>query len=179
MSTLDIRVVTALPEILNASTLYLLDNGVDGGLSVHMTGKGGVKIRSTMNAVEIKSLIKRYNTSMLRIVPTIFERDAATWDTSGFILVLDATSDPTVKSGAALYAYDVQAESFYKLSEYESMDLTWASIKDRPTSTVTEIDDAVSNAHSHENIAVLNGLAAVDTLTYKDKPVLTLLDCHW
>ncbi|MDJ1480265.1 hypothetical protein QNI16_07200 [Cytophagaceae bacterium YF14B1] len=41
------------------------------------------------------------------------------------IFVVDASADPTVDAGSAYYKYDLNTDSFTKLSEAESMDLTF------------------------------------------------------
>ena len=53
----------------------------------------------------------------------IAARDALTMTKNSFVVVADATGDPTVKAGAAMYFYNVADDSFMKIAEYESMDL--------------------------------------------------------
>lgn len=65
--------------------------------------------------------------------------------------VIDATGDSTVTTGAALYIWD--NIEWKKVSEVESLDvvLDWADIQNKPTSSVTDIDDAVTKKHIHTN----------------------------
>lgn len=88
--------------------------------------------------------------------------------------VLDASDDPTVSSGAALYGWD--GTQWLKLAEAESIDIecNWDYIVGKPTSSVAAIDAAVSTAHSHTfDESVLNGLSedAEGGLEYKGRPV--------
>lgn len=73
-------------------------------------------------------------------------------------LVADASLDPTVDAGSAMYAYRESDQSIYKVYEMESLDLVidWGSIQNRPQSTVQQIDDAVTKAHEHNDLITLN-----------------------
>lgn len=64
-------------------------------------------------------------TNNAHLVANIDARDALqpSLTKSGFVLVVDATDDPTVDVGAALYFYDKVGDAFTKVSEYESLDL--------------------------------------------------------
>ncbi|MBQ7609103.1 MAG: hypothetical protein IJU76_14230 [Desulfovibrionaceae bacterium] len=77
--------------------------------------------------------------------------------------VIDASADPTVTAGAALYLSSVsgQTVTWAKLTEVESLDLIvrWADIQDKPSSTVADIDDAVTKKHAHANASVLDAIS--------------------
>lgn len=88
------------------------------------------------------------------VVADIKARDALTGMNVGDqAWVIDATADPTVGKGGAKYLYQSEEAGWVKTGEAESMDvvLKWANLQDKPTSTVLEIDDAVSKKHSHAN----------------------------
>lgn len=74
--------------------------------------------------------------------------------------VIDATGDSTVSTGGAKYLYQSEEAGWVKTGEAESMDvvLKWGTLQDKPTSTVLEIDDAVSKKHEHANKTVLDKL---------------------
>lgn len=88
--------------------------------------------------------------------------------------VVDTTSfEAGVTSVAAYFTYDaasVKASGWQKIAEKESLDVvvSWDSIQGKPTSTVAQIDDAVSQAHTHANLATLDkfGVDADSKLTY-------------
>ena len=98
----------------------------------------------------------------------ITERDALT-DVidSQLCWVIDASADATVASGAALYLSTVSGSTvtWTKMAEVESMDLVvnWADIQGKPSSTVAQIDQAVTDSHVHANATVLVGLSANGT----------------
>lgn len=91
---------------------------------------------------------------------------------SKFAWVIDATGDPTVKVGGALYR--IEGKTITKIFEEEAVDLeesiviNWSRIQDKPLSTVNAIDEAVASAHVHLNEEILgkfslsNGLLLFD-----------------
>jgi hypothetical protein len=74
------------------------------------------------------------------------------------VLVLDATGEPTVTTGAASYVWREATSSWIKMTEYESLDiaLTWNALTGKPTSTPAAIDSAVTNSHTHSNMTQLS-----------------------
>ena len=91
--------------------------------------------------------------------------------------VVDATDDPTVTTGAALYVWD--GADWVKVAEAESLDVavTWDNVGGRPTSSVAAIDDAVTKAHTHTNKTLLDLLGVEDgELTYDGVKVDTDTD---
>ena len=65
----------------------------------------------------------------------------------GIVWVKDATGDPTVSVGSALYGWNNKAGKWEKITESESSDiqikLSYNDIIGRPKSSATQIDDAV------------------------------------
>lgn len=114
-------------------------------------------------------------------VQDIAERDALTVANdnvkeTSICLVKDATGDPTVKSGGAIYMPNIDAATeaitWEKVGEIESLDVItyWENIQNRPESLVSNIDDAVAKKHSHSNSVVLDNIAEDPTsglLRYK------------
>lgn len=99
---------------------------------------------------------------------TIAERDAVSDKFQGMhVWVTDASSDPTVASGAAEYIWN--GEAWIKISEAESLDVTvsWANIANKPSSTVADIDSAVALKHTHtgKNIGYFNANVGDDAAT--------------
>jgi hypothetical protein len=91
--------------------------------------------------------------------------------------VIDASADPMVTSGAAQYIYNPNTTQWYLVAEYESQigpSITWASITDKPTSSVASIDQAVTNSHTHANKASLDrlGINISNHPTVDGNPVL-------
>lgn len=129
---------------------------------------------------------KNINPSVLAInteFPTITAMKAADINkiyAGELVMVTDASEDPTVESGWAIYRRLTNATdltdlaSWQKIAEKESLDVvvSWDNLKDKPTSTVSAIDAAVTNSHTHANKAVLDKLSEQDgVLCYDGLPV--------
>lgn len=158
MAQFSARRLTALPGSPEANTIYLINPpGETEYLEVYVTGNTGGAIRRVPNSSDIEAIVNAAVAAMslLHIVADITERDALELAGNGnaFILVLDATGDETVEIGAALYVFNDASDTISKVSEYESLDVTtsWSNIAGKPTSTPSEIDDAVGNSHTHAN----------------------------
>ena len=111
---------------------------------------------ATPTGVTVMGRTKKYSTysSML-----------ASYSPAEFSWVTDATEDPTVGRGSALYYYDKNSRRYIKLYETESMDqdelvvsTQWNTIEGRPNSSVNDIDRAVNLCHVHSNSSVINSL---------------------
>lgn len=98
----------------------------------------------------------------MEVVADITARDALNPTKNTAALVLNATGDVTVAAGSAMYVWVQSNTAWTKVSEFESLDLTlnWASIANKPTSSVANIDDAVTKRHTHANTAALDLLTA-------------------
>lgn len=159
MATLSFYKVTSLPATLEPDALYFVKNA-DYAES-YLTDSTG-SATSIGNSVMIDNLIAealgRYESGGLVIVSTITERDDLALGVNTLVLVIDATADPTVESGSALYAYNIATDEYIKVAEYESLDVIvqWTEIQGRPSSTPSEIDQAVADRHTHANLSTLN-----------------------
>lgn len=173
--------VTTLPGSLEADSFYFVVNGAHA--ESYITSSDGTA-KSIGNTAMITAIandliadaIAQAAASPIDIVANIAARDALTASATmnRIILVTDATGDPTVTAGAALYVWNETASSITKIAEYENMDvtLTWASIQGRPTSSVSQIDDAVSKRHTHANLTTLDKLGdSGGALTYDGQAV--------
>lgn len=178
MAQLRIERVLALPapEELIASTMYIVKGAGVTEAELYFTGIEPTDIRHLPTNAEIEQKIDNAvgSFSNIKVVQTIADRDALEPDRTVLVMVLDATGDPSVKSGSALYIYNPFDTTWYKVAEYESLDLdlTWDAIQGRPDSTPAEIDAAVAATHTHENMRVLDLLGEENgQLTYDGKVV--------
>ncbi|WP_165676576.1 hypothetical protein [Metapseudomonas otitidis] len=163
MSTIQFHKVSSLPGTLAADAFYFVQNGTYA--EGYLTNAAG-EARAIGNSSMINALITDALSSLPSSgAPLVFVADIAARDalegsltSAAFVLVQDATGDPTVTAGAALYAWNPSTTSWLKVAEYESMDvtLTWNAIQGRPTSTPAQIDSAVAASHSHANKATLD-----------------------
>lgn len=187
MSTLKIYKETALPTTLVANAIYLVaPTAKPNYVEMYVTSNDGASVKRVIDETTIQSMIDATVSSMstLSIVSNIAARNALNLKVNKLILVTDATGDSTVSTGAALYAYNVSTSTFVKVAEYESMDvtLTWASIQNKPSSTVAAIDDAVTKAHTHSNMTQLNkvGEDSDGNFTYSgSNPDARLRSSNW
>lgn len=181
MAAVNFYKVVSLPGTLVANSFYYIENGTYA--ESYLTDDAGVA-KSIGNSAMINALIAAaladWSDTMntVEIVSNIAARDAliATLDRNAMILVIDATGDPTVGAGSALYAYANASSTTYKIAEYESMDVVvqWTSISGRPTSTPAQIDIAVSQSHTHTNKAVLDLISdSSGKLYYNGSPIGT------
>lgn len=169
---------TTLPGVLDPDSFYFIENGTYA--ESYLTNSSGVA-RSVGNSAMINALAGAVVSAAnaMSVVANIAARDALAPTSVTMALVLDASADPTVNSGAATYVWNEGPDVWVKIAEYESMDVTvtWASISGKPTSSVADIDDAVSKKHTHANLANLNkiGEDAQGHLTYNGAAV----GVHW
>lgn len=174
-TSLKFFALTTLPTTLVGNAFYYIKNG--NYAESYLTDSAG-SAKMIGNSAMIQAIVAAElanwsgDSTSIVIVPTIAARDAlaAGATTNLLVLVLDATGDSTVTSGAALYAYELTGTTWHKLSEFESMDvvLKWADLQDKPVSSVADIDDAVDKKHEHLNKAALDkiGEDAEGHLTY-------------
>lgn len=153
---------TALPAIPVADAVYFIANpATPDHLEVYVANSAGVVKRAPTQAditAQISTAIAQAGN--LTVVADIAARDAMAPSSPVLVLVRNATGDATVQAGAATYVYDFANTVWVKVNEFESMDinLDWAGISNKPTSTVAAIDAAVLASHSHANKTQLDAI---------------------
>lgn len=164
MANIAVRMVNTLPGSLQPHTLYLVKSATSPFLEVYLTNTDATDVRHNITKSEVDSLIASSlaGYSFMEVVADITARNALNPTKNTAALVLNATGDVTVASGSAMYVWVQSNTAWTKVSEFESLDLTlnWASIANKPTSSVANIDDAVTKRHTHANSAVLDLLTA-------------------
>jgi hypothetical protein len=131
-------------------------------IEIYVSNNAGTALKRLLTDADIQALIDASISGLageMPIVTDIAARNALSPTKNTQVLVLDATGDSTVASGAATYLYRVSTTSWIKLSEAESLDLIlqWANIQGKPTSSPSAIDTAVGNSHVHNsNLTQLN-----------------------
>ena len=99
------------------------------------------------------------STAAVPNVADIAARNALTGMTDGAqVRVLDASADPGVDSGWAIYSYVESSQSWTKIAEQESLDIIedWSNIQNKPISTVVQIDTAVNKTHDQNTDTYLD-----------------------
>ena len=177
MTKFAVSKVTALPGTLAPSTLYFVSDADNADLmKIYLSDSTGSSVRHLLTKQEVDIAIAAAVSTanaMVRVAD-IAARDALTPSGNMLVLVTNATADITVASGAASYFWD--GTIWTKITEFESLDVTqtWASLQNKPTSSVAAIDAAVTASHSHTNKAVLDLLADnAGVLEYNGAPIVT------
>ena len=129
----------------------------------------------------------RFGSGCIVIVANLRERD--TQDHNKLVYVKDATGDPSIKAGGAVYIFDNTSTTWVKICESESMDLeAWleAHTHTHPnlmllnsyTQTEEDLAEAVRLKHNHENKAVIDefGENADGRPTYKGQDITAVID---
>lgn len=161
MATIKFFKVTTLPAVLEGHSIYYVAPAAKPNhVEMYVTSADASVVRRIVNIDDIQSMINSsiQASNAFEIVDNIAARDALPLTGNKFVLVLDATGDNSVASGAATYAWRSATSSWAKISEAESLDvtLTWAAIQGKPTSAVADIDAAVAQRHTHANMTELN-----------------------
>jgi hypothetical protein len=179
MATVKIHKTTALPGTLEGHSVYLVaPTSKPDYVEMYVTNADGSTARRIINSDDIQAMIDAAVASAtgggIEIVADIAARNALSPTNGKYVLVLDASADPTVDSGAASYVWRSATSQWIKLTEYESMDMTitWAMIQGKPSSAPSAIDAAVANSHTHANMTQLNkvGEDANGDFTYNGNP---------
>ena len=175
MASLSIYRETALPGTLADNSIYFVAPAARPDyVEIYVTGNDATTVKRVIDENDVQTLIDASagsgGANTLEIVNDITARDALVLESNTLVLVLDASADATVESGAATYAYRHSDTSWTKISEAESLDInfSWANLTGKPTSSVADIDDAVAKKHTHTNKTELDkvGQDASGNLTY-------------
>lgn len=175
MPTLRVYKETALPSELQANALYFVaPSARPGYVEIYVTNAAGDAARRVIDQATIQGMIDAAvagGTGGGVIVDDIAARNALEATNALQVLVIDASADPTVTSGAATYVWRESTGTWIKISEAESMDLSlsWSTLSGRPTSTPANIDAAVAARHVHANATQLDliGEDGDQNLTYR------------
>lgn len=176
----------SLPTTFTPNTVYLIPSQADPNyLDIYVSNASGTSAKKIVTKDDINNIISQLSSALaFLIVADITERNALTLSENKLILVVDASADPTVNTGSALYAWKNDTSEWFKISENESLDVTldWNSIQGRPTSTPAQIDQAVADSHTHANKAQLDKISEDvngEFLYNGDYPLARLSASEW
>ena len=180
---------TTLPASLQPYSIYFVAPAAKPDyVELYVSDSTGSSAKRIINESDIETLINNSiaELSALEVVADITARNALNPTTNQQVLVLDATGDATVASGAATYIYQLSTTTWFKVGEFESLDLdltvNWADIVGKPSSTAAQIDTAVSNSHTHANKIQLDkiGEDGNGNFTYNSAlPVIAWTSTAW
>lgn len=164
--TLSFAKVLTLPATPVANCFYMTPDATSG-LRLTVSDAVGRVYRSTMRETTIDSEIVRMvaRANELKVVATYTDLTNSAFSDSTFnrnqiYYVLDASGDPSVVSGPAMYILDWTTGTVHKIAEgvAENFSPDWTTVLGRPASEIVDIDDAVTKRHSHANLAELNSV---------------------
>lgn len=179
MAIFQIYRETALPGSLQPYSIYLVAPASKPDyVEMYVTNAAGTATRRIINDVDIQAMINASVSAanQIQVLADIAARDALTPTGAWYVYVKDATGDATVASGGATYLWDTSTSAWVKISEAESLDisLTWSALSGKPTSSVADIDDAVTKRHTHANKTELDKIGEnAGQLTYGGTAVST------
>ncbi len=182
MATYRVYKETTLPGSLQPHSIYLIAPAAHPDfLEMYVTDAAGTANRRTHKVEDIQAMIDASiaGVGATVIVDDIAARDALSPANGTTALVIDATADATVDSGAATYIWRQSTTSWIKISEAESLDVTlnWSDIVGKPTSSPAAIDSAVTNAHTHANKTQLDQIGeASGEMTYNGAHIAPRLE---
>ena len=186
MASYQIFKETALPGTLVANSIYLITSSTNADyLEVYVSDGAGTATRRVPTEADIQALIQSEIGSLsgLEIVADIAAREALNPTSNTQVMVLDASADASVDSGAATYIWDNSGSVWRKVSEAESMDVTvnWANIVGTPTSSAAAIDAAVVASHTHANKTELDNIGedADGDMTYNGDAFVKTGSINW
>lgn len=126
----------------------------------------GVCVLDSNGLVPLSSLPDTAKTHVV-YVADITARDAVPEAEREYIyVVLDASGDTTVDTGAATYAWDPTNTEWVKLSEFESMDIDFSVFFNKTTETLDDITDGTSYVRFTPAERSKLAIAMIETETY-------------
>lgn len=178
MTKLDFRAVSVLPADLAPNTFYFVQNGTYAE-SFLTTVDGALRRIGNSRMVQdiVRTELLEHYKNNLEVAVDIPARNAlGVLATRSFmVIVIDATDDPGVSEGSALYAYDYQFQEWYLLTAYgtAATSVAWADVTGKPNSSKNQLDEAVAKSHTHDNTdtLVLLGTAADGTLLFSGNKI--------
>jgi hypothetical protein len=146
-----------------ASTMYIIKAATGSLVDIYFTGDDPAVIQHVITRAEIQTMIDASGggggLNNIILVQDIAERDALAPEQNMMALVLDATGDPSVQTGSALYFYDLATTTWYKVSEFESLDvqLEWSKIQNVPVVLTHLSENGEGDLTHNGRTFVLNG----------------------
>lgn len=163
MSTpMTITRVAALPATLAPNNIYIVRSTDGKKATLVFTGERAEIVVSTFNESDALTLVDGYMEGHATVLAfaTYADMLASAPTVTTYAYVRDASGDPQALHASASYVYDTVSRKwvFAPGSNAAGGSAKWSDIEGRPTSTPAAIDAAVSNAHSHTNKTILDGL---------------------
>lgn len=174
---LTISRVNAMPASPLANAIYIVKSKVPGKAELYFTGNSPSAVMSTITHTEVEEMIANMVEKAVSGAKSVYifkdfpSMRRETFDHVVLAYVEDATADPINPAPNAAYIFDPTNNTWIPLPSGKK-EISWADIKNGPTSTVASIDSAVAASHSHSNKAVLDKIGESNGgLTFNGEPV--------
>ena len=168
---------TSLPGVGEAvpKALYFIRTVQGGPVSVYITDTEGA-LHPCFDDAKTAQMIETSMAGFGEILVTanIASRNALVLTHNAIVLVEDASADTSVGPGSAFYFY-MKTQNIFVLILAAGKGFRWSEISGGPMSTPAQIDESVSQTHTHVNKTVLDDLADKGRiLQYKGKRIGTV-----
>lgn len=158
--------VDNIPDFPLANAMYIVkDKNRPERANVVFTGNTSQDRASLITFDDIDAIVLEKITKTLtdnqsiRVFSTFDDMMGVVPEFNTFAYVRDNTGGPGTQGLPATYIYEIAQANWIPVSS-GSAEVSWDSIVGRPIATPSQIDQAVSMAHSHDNMAVLNKLSS-------------------
>lgn len=152
--------VLELPNPVEPNTIYAVAEPATGLMALYLSNYHGSGTRMLPSGYHVLEMVTEAIASInnIQIADTYAQLSQFVRDKPYLVLVTDASDDPSVNSGSAIYFYNTVEARWAKVGEYESMDMVfqWDAIQGGPVSSAASIDSMVNQRHSHTNLAQLD-----------------------
>lgn len=175
--SLSLNRVDALPSVLEPDSIYAVKRPEPGMLDLYFTGKQASEIRRTVSLSDINQTSK----GSVRLVETLEQLSSIADNSVSLVYVVNPSAVAGVTEAPCWFYKDQTLDTFIKAPGSTQAYLNWADIADKPVSPVKDIDKAVADAHTHQNIDVLDKFQVDEggRLTYKGDTVLLVVKNEW
>lgn len=160
--------------------IYLEKGASDTYFNIFVTGATADVYSRSFNGDDAAAIISNglTNSASFETVANIEIRDRllseGAYKTNSLVLVEDASGDPTFEgSGGMAYLFNKVTQVFtpvFRIGLRPDDPPDWGEVKNKPQSSVEQIDQAVDKTHTHGNSDVLDDLSE---FAIEDKAFLT------
>lgn len=162
----------ATPALREKNCMYLVKQPGKTTFDMYVVDAAGNAF-SGFTSERLTEVIAEYSntTRETESVANIAARNALVNPGNRLIFVDDATGDPTVEYGSAMYFYKASTASYVKVwaadgsagggSGGSGGNVQWSDIIGAPNVSVAGLEQAVANSHTHANKDVLDKLSVV------------------
>lgn len=164
----------ASPALREKNCMYLVKQPGKTTFDMYVVDAAGNAFSGFTSERLIEVIAEYSNTTReTETVANIAARNALVNPGNRLVFVDDATGDPTVEYGSALYYYKASTASYVKVwaadgsagggggSGSGSSNVQWTDIIGRPNVSAGALESAVANSHTHQNKDLLDKLSVV------------------